>query len=173
MMKTTTTSTNNNTSRVVFWTMMLRLFCLFGAVRARSCIDDISQIYEREALITDTSFFRQYVICPNAIYEFATYDPVGNQIELPTANVVPPIPLRPNMNIRCGDQGSRDNLCWFVGGDVQIDGTLTRGISDETVDNVSIEGFVFMGSRMHSLWATKPGMITFRDCEWRVRVSDN
>ena len=137
-------------------------------VKAQSCIDDINEIYQREALVTDPSFFRQYVICPNAIYEFATYDPVGNQIEPPTANVVPPIPLRSNMNIRCGDQGSRENLCWFVGGDVQIDGTATRGIMDDSIENVSIEGFVFIGSRVHGLWATKPGSITFRDCEWRV-----
>lgn len=137
-------------------------------VRAQSCIDDINEIYERESFITDTSFFRQYVICPNAIYEFATYDPVGNQVEPAQAAVVPPIPLRPNMNIRCGDQGSRENLCWFAGGDLQMDGTATRGISDDNLDGVVIEGFVFIGSRMHSLWATKPGSITFRDCEWRV-----
>mmetsp|Transcript_14595 Transcript_14595/g.35493 ORF Transcript_14595/g.35493 Transcript_14595/m.35493 type:complete len:421 (+) Transcript_14595:515-1777(+) len=146
--------TNNNNSSNIF-------------VKAQSCIDDINEIYQREALVTDPSFFRQYVICPNAIYEFATYDPVGNQIEPPNANVVPPIPLRSNMNIRCGDQGSRENLCWFVGGDVQIDGTATRGITDGSIENVSIEGFVFIGSRVHGLWATKPGSITFRDCEWR------
>lgn len=95
----------------------------------------------------------------------------GNVIESDTGSVVPPIPLRANMTIRCGDQGSRDNLCWFTGGDLHMDGTAILGIGDETIENVSIEGFVFIGARQHSLWATKPGSITFKDCEFRDFVN--
>jgi hypothetical protein len=51
-----------------------------------------------------------------------------------------------------------------------MDATAVRGITDETVENVKIEGFVFMGAKKHSLWATKPGSITFKDCEWKVRL---
>jgi len=95
----------------------------------------------------------------------------GNMIESDTGSIVPPIPLRANMTIRCGDQGTRDNLCWITGGDLHLDGTSIFGISDKTVDNVSIEGFVFIGSRQHSLWADKPGSITFKDCEFRDFVN--
>lgn len=52
-----------------------------------------------------------------------------------------------------------------------MDGTAVLGISDKTIENVSIEGFVFMGARQHSLWATKPGSITFKDCEFRDFVN--
>lgn len=48
-----------------------------------------------------------------------------------------------------------------------MDGTSYLGIQDDTVENISIEGFVFIGSLQHSLWASKPGSITFKDCEFR------
>ena len=48
-----------------------------------------------------------------------------------------------------------------------MDGTKVRGIQDDTVENVKIEGFVFLGAREHSLLANKPGDITFVDCEFR------
>ena len=74
-----------------------------------------------------------------------------------------------NMTIRCGDTGSRDNLCWLNAGDLHVDATPFRGISDPSVEGVRIEGFVFIGAHKYSTWATKPGDITFSDCEWRVR----
>lgn len=137
----------------------------------QSCIDDISEIYEKEELYSDTTFPRLYVICPRRIYDMGHLDFNGNVIESDTGSVVPPIPLRANMTIRCGDQGSRDNLCWFTGGDLHMDGTSVLGIKDDTVENVKIEGFVFIGSRQHSLWANKPGSITFKDCEFRDFVN--
>jgi hypothetical protein len=137
-------------------------------VAAQSCIDDFNDIYDKESLVTDTSFPRLYVICPRRIYEIATLDINGNVKEPANAGVVPPIPLRSNMTIRCGDKGDKENLCWLAGGDLHIDGTAIRGINDETLENVIIEGFVFIGARKHSLFANKPGSITFRDCEWRV-----
>jgi hypothetical protein len=84
------------------------------------------------------------------------------------ATVVPPMPLRANMTVRCGDNGARDNLCWLTGGDIHMDGTKVLGIADESLEGVFIEGFSFIGARQHSLWATKPGSISFRDCEWKV-----
>jgi hypothetical protein len=75
-----------------------------------------------------------------------------------------------NMTIRCGDTGARDNLCWIAEGDLHVDATPFRGISDATVEGVIMEGIVFIGARKYSTWATKPGDITFVDCEWRVSM---
>ena len=72
------------------------------------------------------------------------------------------------MHIKCGESGSKANLCYISDGTLQLDGTAIRGITDETVDNVVIEGFVFTEAIGHSLLVTKPGDITFIDCEWRV-----
>jgi hypothetical protein len=73
------------------------------------------------------------------------------------------------MTIRCGDTGVRDNLCWLWEGDLHVDATPFRGISDNSVEGVRLEGIVFIDARKYSTWATKPGDITFSDCEWRVR----
>jgi len=133
----------------------------------QSCIDDFEQIYKREALITDTSVPRIYYVCPKHIYDMGNLDFDGNLIQPNVGTVAPPLPLRPNMTIRCGDQGDRENLCWLRGGDLHMDGTKVLGIEDDTLENVNIEGFVFIGAREHSLLANKPGSITFRDCEFR------
>jgi hypothetical protein len=140
-------------------------------VSAQSCYDDFYDIYEQESIVTDTTFLRFYTICPRRIYEIATLDLNGDINEPASTGILPPLPIRPNMTIRCGDLGSRDNLCWLAGGDLHMDATAIRGINDATVEGVSIEGFVFIGARRHSLWVTKPGSISFRDCEWRVRFS--
>jgi hypothetical protein len=139
-------------------------------VAAQSCYDNFNDIYEQESIVTDTTFLRFYTICPRTIYEIATLDFNGDIQDPTSSGLLPPLPIRPNMTIRCGDLGSRDNMCWLAGGDLQMDATAIRGINDATVEGVSIEGFVFIGARRHSLWVNKPGSINFRDCEWRVRV---
>lgn len=117
--------------------------------------------------MTDTSIPRLYIVCPRHIYDIGNIDFDGNIIQPAVGRVAPPLPLRPNMTIRCGDQGTRDNLCWLRAGDLHVDGTKVLGIADETVENVRIEGFVFIGAREHALLVNKPGDITFRDCEFR------
>lgn len=84
-----------------------------------------------------------------------------------------PCTIFSNMTIRCGDTGLRDNLCWVAEGDLHVDATPFRGISDETVEGVRMEGIVFIGARQYSTWATKPGDITYSDCEWKVRKNGN
>lgn len=122
--------------------------------------------------MTDTSKPRTYIVCPNKQYEIGLLDFNHNLRKVRPGEdsvVQPPLPLRPNLTLKCGTSGSRSNLCWISGGHWQVDGTAIRGIEDQTVDNVVIEGFTFMGALKHSLWVTKPGSITFRDCEWKVR----
>jgi hypothetical protein len=132
----------------------------------QTCIDDIADIYTMESQVADVSVHRTYILCPHSIYAIGTLD---NNLDLQGFQVQPPLPLRPNMTIQCGDTGRRDELCWLAEGDVHVDATPFRGISDETVDSVFIEGIVFIAAKRYSLWATKPGDITFRDCAWRVR----
>jgi hypothetical protein len=169
----TTTISSTHLRTLHYWLSILCLLLLIerpSQVLAQSCYDNFYDIYEQESIVTDTTFLRFYTICPRQVYEIATLDLNGDIKEPTSTGILPPLPIRPNMTIRCGDLGSRDNLCWLAGGDVQMDATAIRGINDATVEGVNIEGFVFIGARRHSLWATKPGSITFRDCEWRVRL---
>jgi hypothetical protein len=134
-----------------------------------SCISHFQEIYDQEAQVVDIIQYRRYVLCPGQVYVVGQLD-YDNEIRLSIESSNPPLPLRSNMNIRCGDDGSSTNLCWIVDGDIQLDGTAMRNIADPALDNVLIEGITFMSSKKHSLLVTKPGSITFQDCEWTVRI---
>lgn len=153
---------------LIRWLLVL-CSCL-SITSGQACFESIQAIVDVENSISDYSQLRTYVLCPSKIYEIGTLD---NNYELQGYNVHPPLPIRPNMHIKCGDTGSRDNLCWIATGDVHVDATNVRGITETTVENVVIEGMVFLGAHRYSMWATKPGDITFRDCEWRVRQGYN
>lgn len=133
---------------------------------AQTCIESIRDIYTAESEVDDTSVRRTYTLCPRRIYEIGYLD---FNFNLQGFNVQPPLPIRPNITIRCGENGDPSNLCWMGEGDLHVDATPFRGISDPSVEGVRLEGIVFIGARKYSVWATKPGDITFKDCEWRVR----
>ena len=149
------------------WTILLVLLLPLGTL-GQSCIDDFEAIYKREAVVTDTSVPRLYILCPRHVYEIGKLDFDGNLVQPPGGKaVMPPLPLRPNMTIRCGDQGLRENVCWVKGGDLHLDGTKILGITDDSLENVRIEGLVFIGAGEYSFWGNKPGSVTFQDCEFR------
>jgi hypothetical protein len=159
-------------------------------VHAQGCISDIQEIYDREESIVDTfgtTRPRRYIICASTIFHIGDLD-FNYNLRIPKQQsskndddgddpdeaiitaVSPPIPLRPNMNIRCGDDGSKINNCLITGGHIQIDGTSTRGITEPNLNNILIEGFTFVGATKSSIIVDKPGNIVFRDCEWKVRT---
>lgn len=146
---------------------------LASPTNGQSCIDDFHDIYKKEDMIADTSIPRVYIVCPRHIFDVGNLDFNGNVIQPITGPVNPPLPLRPNMTLKCGDQGLRDNRCWIRGGDLHVDGTKVLGISDDTVENVVLEGFTFIGARDHALLVNKRGSITFRDCEFRDFVQSS
>jgi hypothetical protein len=127
----------------LFFFTLLRLFETSCGQVSGVCVENIADIYTMESLVTDVSVHRTYIMCPRRIYEIGSLD---FNFDLQGFQVQPPFPLRPNMSIKCGDTGSRDNLCWLAEGDVHVDATKIRGIDDDTVENVSIEGFVFIGA---------------------------
>jgi hypothetical protein len=143
-----------------------------ATVISSACIQDFQEIYDIESTISDTSVNRTYIICPNKLYDVGYLDSTFQNLR-PKQSGGPPLPLRSNTKIQCGDNGSRENLCYITGGDLQVDGTSIRGMTDEAMENVQIQGFVFINANKYSFWATKRGSVTFRDCEWRVRVIDD
>jgi hypothetical protein len=158
------TGTLSSTWSILFFLVMLYVAPAVG----QSCFSDFNAIYDAERAVTNTNLKRVYTICPNKLYHVGYLD-FNNNLR-PRQKGGPPLPLRPNMRIQCGADGSRDNLCWIIEGHLQVDGTSIRGLDDVHLSNVEIVGFVFIGSVQHSTWITKPGSITFKDCEWRVRV---
>jgi hypothetical protein len=155
-----------NTSTLLFLCFSLITTLLTCAVvSALDCIDDLQVLHDREARAA-TSSQRTYVLCPNKIYEVGYLDFNYNLRRQNRDDAGPPIPLRPNLHVKCGENGLRKDNCWIVGGHLQVDGTAIRGITDRKLDNVVIEGLTFQSSIDHSVWITKPGSITFKQCGW-------
>lgn len=152
----------------ILWTFL----CTSGVVVAQQtpgCLFTMAQLLFNEDRVTDFTVNREYVICENREINIGTLDYDNLLVQGSGSRM---LPLRPNLHLRCGGSGDRDNNCFFIGGDVQVDGTNFFGIPEDlTLDNIVIEGITFVGAGKYSIWATKRGDITFIDCEWRVSSS--
>jgi hypothetical protein len=193
-----TTKTSTTVTTCLLWLLFLSFNIGVEIVKAQEqtlpydCIQDIRQIYQAEAdfIINnsnnndDDGIARTYILCPGMTYQIANLDFSYNMIPtaIPRADN-PPLPLRPNIHYKCGDNGQRINLCVIKGGDIQIDGTslsiteVTGNGATPTLpdtphlgSNIRFEGLTFVDAIGTSFLSTKPGLITFFDCEWTVRV---
>lgn len=152
----------------LLWVVAVTTVVLHSLSAQEDCFEDFRAIHELEAAVEDTSVVRTYVMCPYRLLTIGKLDFNFNLIDNGgDADINPPLPLRPNMHVLCGEQGTKGNLCFVREGHLQLDGTSKTGIQDPTVDNILIEGFTFIGALEHSLHVTKPGSIIFRNCEWR------
>jgi hypothetical protein len=144
------------------WTLCHSWHTALGQV---TCYSNVNTISLREGLLNanELSQVRSYTLCPGT-YTIGTLN-FDNEL----SDGQDMLPLRSNMQIKCGDSGSRDNLCIINGGDVQVDGTNLYSVPDGRVDNVVLEGLTFTGSMKHMVWINKPGNVLFKDCEFRVR----
>lgn len=134
-------------------------------LEAQQCMLTLNAITVAESLVGEnTNETRVYTLCPNTIYNvgFLNFDREFFRGQSP-------LPLRPNMLIRCGENGSRENGCIINGGDLQVDGTSKFGVSDESIQNVIIRGLTFRNASMHNAWLQKPGDVQFQDCLFTVR----
>ena len=137
---------------------------------SNGCLYTMAQLILVEGEVTDFSTTREYTICENRVFQIGSLD-MNNDLISGSGDAS--FPVRPNMHIRCGATGARENNCLVLGGDVQVDGTSYFGIgTDLDLTNVVFEGFTFAAATRYSVWATKKGDITFIDCEWKVRSDD-
>lgn len=129
----------------------------------------MEQLITEEEAVTDYSVTREYVFCDGRSFVIGTVDLNNEFVEVTDTHRF--FPVRPNMHVRCGETGARENSCILLGGDVQVDGTNYFGVGNNLdLTNVVFEGFTFVGANRYSVYATKPGDITFIDCEWKVRI---
>jgi hypothetical protein len=138
-----------------------------SAAQTSGCVRTTSELSARESNVTDLSVVREYFLCENTIYRIGFQDYYGSLL----AGGSDMIHLRPNLHLKCGASGSRDNNCLVIAGDVQLDGTTVYGVPEDAVDNVVITGVTFSGARQHMVWINKPGNVLFQDCVFRVRKS--
>jgi hypothetical protein len=152
----------------LFLTLWAAASLVDGQSTVSSCLYTMEQLITEESSVTDYSVTREYIFCENRLMLLGRFDMNNVQVD---GSGSPPFPVRPNMHVRCGESGGRENNCVVSGGDVQVDGTSYFGAgSDLDLSNVIFEGFTFESTSRYSVWATKKGDITFIDCEWKVRV---
>jgi len=150
---------------VLLFRCAVTLVCFRVLVSAQfdGCVDTLNAIALRESIVTDTSFPRTYVLCPDLDYPVGFLD--FNRL---VQNGQPMIPLRSNLKIQCGQDGSRENSCRIKGGDVHVDGTDHYGVGKRTLENVVLEGLTFVNSSKYMASLNQPGEVHFVDCEFRV-----
>lgn len=156
------------TMRLTLSFVSLFLLCV-GHVVAQStsagdCVDTINAIALRESLVLDTSFPRLYTLCPGTDFEIGYLD-FNHRVK----DGQPMLPLKSNMKIQCGADGSRLNGCHVRGGDVQVDGTDRYGLAPREIYDVVLQGITFYNSSKYMVELNMPGEVQFQDCEFRVR----
>jgi hypothetical protein len=163
----------NKTFSTIYWFGFLWLLLQKSetvvANKTVGCIDSTDEIAWQESLVSDFSIKREYILCEDTVYAIGFWDSLSNDAPLYGGSAM--ISLRPNLHIRCGATGSRNNRCLLEAGDVHIDGTTSfDGVNTSITafPNVVISGLTFVNASKHVAWIDKPGSITFRDCEFRV-----
>jgi hypothetical protein len=144
--------------------LVLAASAMCALALAQNCLGTTNNLVILESQISDTSVVRTYTMCPNTNYSIGELD-FSNAL----VNGQDMLPLRSNIRIRCGDDGSPKNLCIFVGGAIHVDGTGTFGILDTRLDNVVLQGLTFINASRYNVWINKPGDVLFEDCVFRVR----
>jgi hypothetical protein len=130
------------------------------------CYASLSEIYELERVIADTSTQRKYVLCPRRTFHMGIWTEDGRGIKDGEQFIA----LRPNVIYQCGEDGSRNNNCILKGGDFGLASYygVYSGIY-ESVENVEIRGLTFESQNLFSAVLKSAGDISFIGCAFKVR----
>jgi hypothetical protein len=126
------------------------------------CIGNLSDLYaaiqNKQTFVVET-----YILCPNTVYNVglwnSTYDYEGGG---------PPIYMRANSKILCGDDGSSTNNCVLRGGSFHVIATVNLFVDEDPI-NVLVSGMTFEAPAGNGVLFVSPGEIIFDDCLFRVR----
>lgn len=145
--------------------LVVLLLAIKTSAETTGCLSSTNELALEESKVTDLTTTREYILCENRSYRIGFLDSFGTALSEDSDM----IQLRPNLHIKCGASGSRENQCLVQSGDIQVDGTSMTGISSSDVDNVVIKGLTFLDASQYMVKINKPGNVLFQDCEFRVR----
>lgn len=124
-----------------------------------------SRLKERQSF----SEFVDISLCSGSVFEVAA----PHSATQPFIHALPAINLQSNIRIRCGARGALTDECVVSGRTNSPDYLVvnTKETSDEdAAKNVTIEGITFEDAPDHLLKLSNGGVITFRNCVFRVRA---
>lgn len=144
------------------FTLLLAAAAATGSVQAQSeCFTNLTMINLAESILTSTDERREYQLCPDTTFVTGTIEGttlVGGQT---------PLNLRPNVSIRCGEDGSRSNNCVITGG-IGLLGT-PGNFGDQSLEGVEIQGITFRNLTSVTFFIGPiNGAITVTDCAFLV-----
>jgi hypothetical protein len=129
------------------------------------CYDDLEEVFLRETEVTDTTVWREYILCPDTEYLMGTF--AGSiQGKLQFAGGFTPISPRNNVHYKCGSTGRSSNKCVLFGGSFHVLGFGAQ--FNEVQGNVTMEGLTFESANQVTLFLGSAGDITFHDCVIKV-----
>jgi hypothetical protein len=163
MNKTTKMSCLGRTVSPYYCVLALLCVLFLDVASAQDCLATTNALTVQEALVNDVTQQRTYSLCPNTTYNIGYFDYSYNVVDGQDM-----LQLRPNMHVKCGSHGLKENNCILQGGSVQVDGTSRYGVAQVTLQNVVLEGLTFVNASEHLVLLNKPGQVTFRNCEFRV-----
>jgi hypothetical protein len=131
------------------------------------CYDFIGDIVAREKDVYDSTFYREYILCPNTEFVIGNGGPGG----VYTNGDYPIFPRR-NAGYKCGEDGKSSNNCRLVGGDFQLISFSGNWPEDqqEPHSNVTVSGVTFVSGGYATAILGNAGDVTFRDCIFTVSV---
>jgi len=127
------------------------------------CVNALDDLEALESNVPDYNVPREYTLCPRQIYRVGRLDISYN---IGSSLGTHGIKLRPNVHIKCHENGSSEDNCVVKDGDIQIDASNLFGQLGP-VTNVTLQGLTFIETSKYSLYGNKPGDITFLDCVFR------
>jgi len=152
-------NTSNNMSTSIRFIMVALVAAATVSSTVGQCLSRLSSLELLESSATDLEIVRQYKLCPETEYNPGKFDINGKLI----AGDQPPIVVRSNLNLKCGSDGNVEDNCNIVGGEFQLDASNIHGL-EMPFENVVLEGITFKDADKYSVYANRPGNITFINC---------
>ena len=140
--------------------LSLALFLLLHR-SVEGCLATLNELSQTEAEVTDWSVLRTYILCPNTRFGVGRYDYSNHLVDGQD-----PLIVRPNLHVKCGDDGSRSNQCFLVTGDILVTDSPMTGSLTVTAPIV-LEGMTLVDPGRHFVKFTQPYDVRFVDCEFR------
>ena len=143
--------------------LVVVVLLLFPTTAGSACLTTLNELSQAEVAVTDFSIRRTYTLCPNTRFIVGRYDYSYHLIEGQD-----PLVVRPNLTIKCGDNGKRSNQCLLLTGDVLVmDAAVST--SDGAAHNgpIVLQGLTLEDPGRHYVKLTQAYDVRFVDCEFR------
>lgn len=140
--------------------VLLALFLMLHH-SAEACLATLNELTVSEAEVDDWSVLRTYTLCPNTRFVVGRYDYSYHLVDGQD-----PLIVRPNLHIKCGDDGSRTNQCLLVTGDILLTDSPMTG-SQTATGPIVLEGLTLLDPGRHFVKFTQPYNVRFVDCDFR------